>query len=866
MPSKKYDVGILGWWYGKNYGSILTYYGLNRAIAGLGYKVLMVHEPLGYNGYRVKWPDDILSMKFARRVGYEYTAQKHFSKLPQLNDEAGTFIVGSDQLWNPRIGRVNDDLFLDFVSPENRRIAYGTSFGNRGINKFKPEFIAKHSENLQKFSAISVREDYAIETARTAFGVEATQVVDPVFLLSRDDYENLAQKAGVTVPDRPYLAVFYLDPTPEKRDVALAIADKLGLQTILVIPNPDEGRKLVTGIFTDPRFHILPEDAPENFLQTYRKATYVVTDSFHGSAFAVIFKKPFSSIYNTHRGADRFKSLMGSLGFGETRRVFETDSADKIRANPHVDLAIDFTTADQFIAQARKQSLAWLKNALSGKSERGDLLGAIRGALLPGAKGKPETSSSQRVDLPAFEANNAGWTITEKKNATSLTVAPGAAIRGNLVWCSLPFELLKQEAYRLTIRWRLRTSGNGVNLHIRNPETGKFRVIGTVAVKGRTGALRTDTADFVVPEEGFDQFMLGAVHFSGREGGAEVESINVQEIPRSAVQVAPKGPSHAELSLKLALEDNDRFVNAHAKSVSTRAPGGARARIMFHAHAIEKGLSRSNFRGGFGKIAVPGLAKEMNSWLAVGRSPDDIFFRSGASVMNAYFKRHREVRVDVSEFRDLFAPAVRTLIDEADGLQGGVLSATSSREPVVETNPENRFLDVVYGRRSVRDFPREPVSDEDIRRAVQIAMQAPSVCNRQAARVHRIDDPAAIRAALEVQGGFAGYDMPPKLLLITSDLNAFLFASERNQPYVDGGLFMMALLLGLQHVGLGSCSLNTAMNTERADKIRKILGIPDNEVFISFVAVGHYDPAVLTPQSKRVSVDDLLILHGKNGR
>lgn len=98
MPSKKYDVGILGWWYGKNYGSILTYYGLNRAIAGLGYKVLMVHEPLGYNGYRVKWPDDILSMKFARRVGYEYTAQKHFSKLPQLNDEAGTFIVGSDQL------------------------------------------------------------------------------------------------------------------------------------------------------------------------------------------------------------------------------------------------------------------------------------------------------------------------------------------------------------------------------------------------------------------------------------------------------------------------------------------------------------------------------------------------------------------------------------------------------------------------------------------------------------------------------------------------------------------------------------------------------------------------------------------------
>ncbi len=167
-PEQTYDVGILGWWYGKNYGSILTYYGLNRAIEELGFRTLMVHEPLGYNGYRVLWPDDILSVEFARRVGYHYTTQMHFSELPALNARAGTFIVGSDQLWNPLIGRVNDDLFLDFVSPENRRLAYATSFGNRGTTKFKPDFIQKHSANLQKFNAISVREGYAVDTARAA--------------------------------------------------------------------------------------------------------------------------------------------------------------------------------------------------------------------------------------------------------------------------------------------------------------------------------------------------------------------------------------------------------------------------------------------------------------------------------------------------------------------------------------------------------------------------------------------------------------------------------------------------------------------------------------------------------------------------
>ena len=131
-PKNKYDVAVLGWWYGKNYGSILTYYGLNRAIENLGRSVLMVHEPLGYNGFRVRWPDDILSMDFARRTGYQYTEQMHYSQLGQLNELADTFVVGSDQLWNPLIGRVNDDLFLDFVAPDRNRVAYGTSFGNRG--------------------------------------------------------------------------------------------------------------------------------------------------------------------------------------------------------------------------------------------------------------------------------------------------------------------------------------------------------------------------------------------------------------------------------------------------------------------------------------------------------------------------------------------------------------------------------------------------------------------------------------------------------------------------------------------------------------------------------------------------------------
>lgn len=859
---KKYDVGILGWWYGKNYGSILTYYGLNKAIGRLGYDVLMVHEPMGYDSWRVKWPENIVSIDFAKRAGYNYTEQQHYSKLPALNARVGAFVVGSDQLWNPLIGRVNDDLFLDFVGPENKRIAYATSFGNRDAKKFKPDFVARHSRNLKQFDAISVREEYAVATARQVFDVEATQVLDPVFLLSRQEYEDLADRATTKVSG-DYLAVFFLDPTPEKKRVAEAIADKLGLKTIVVVPNPSDGREPTRKLFKESRFEVLREDSPENFLHTYRNAQYVVTDSFHGSAFAVIFGRPFSSIYNTKRGVDRFKNLMKSLGFGETRRVHETDGPAEIAGNRHVARDVDFTKANRHIETEREISLNWLKAALALPKQAAAGPGD---AETPPAGTQPQIrpagDSAGLVGKPGFTASNAAWRIAALKDATELSVTPGMSLRGNVVWCDLPVVLRKQQAYRLTIDWTLRSTRPAVNLHIRNPGTGKFHVIGNVATAGRSAARRRDMVEFVAPNDGFTQFMLGAIHFEGKHAGAEIAGIAVEEIPAVAA-TAPqqKLPTHAGKALELALKDNDRFVNFYAPGAAARGISSARARLMFHSHAIEKGLSRSDFRPGFGKIAVPSLAREMNGWIAAGRKADDPFFRIAASVMQAYFDRHSRVRADVSEFRKLFNAAILDLIAKADDRQGGVVTADAVREARIEANQDRRFLDVVYGRRSVREFTAKPVRDEEIRAAVQIAMQAPSVCNRQAARVHQFEDSAVIQAALDLQGGFSGYKMPPRLLLVTCDLASFLFAAERNQAFIDGGLFMMTLLLGLEQMGIGSCCLNTAMSAEREAAIRKILKVPESEVFIAFVAAGHFDPKILTPQSKRMAVDEVLVRH-----
>ncbi|PWH05286.1 hypothetical protein DEO23_14560 [Brachybacterium endophyticum] len=854
-PKKTFDVAVVGWWYGKNYGSILTYYGLNRAIESLGHSVLMVHEPLGYNGWRVEWPDDIVSMEFARRVGYEYTEQAHFRELPALNQKARAFVVGSDQLWNPLIGRVNSDLFLDFVDEKNDRVAYATSFGNRGTKKFTPEFIAQHAAHLQRFKAISVREGYAIDTARDIFGAKADLVVDPVFLLPQEHYSELADKATIS-PEGDYLAVFFLDPTEEKRNVAQAIADKLGVESIRVIPNPDDGIEHCRTIWADePRAHILDEDRPENFLRTYRDAGYVVTDSFHGSAFATIFEKPFSSIFNAKRGADRFKNLMSSLGFGESRRVRETDTAADIEADPNVTREIDFSTARSYIESGRASSTEWLRDALDPKTEGS-------AALYP----------HQRFTLtaPEFTTAGDGWKIQKRAKQTRLRVSRGGNVLGNLVWTDLPEPLHKGSAYQLTLDWTPTTDAKTVNLHVRNPETGRFRVVGRVSVPEGKAQPRTDTITFPIDEDGATQFMLGGIHFAGRKAGADIRSVTIERIPTGALPAAPAKPKggapskgFAAQARTLALKDHERQVRSFQHARSPEGVSGARARMIFHAHAIEKGLSRSNFRPGFGQRAVPGLAKEMNAWLAADHPTDDDFLQSSATVMNVYFDRHDSLGTDVSHFRQLFSPASQEIIDAAVVGEGGVLPAQQEREITEETDPGRPFLEVMYGRRSVREYTDQPVQDSEIARAVQIAMQAPSVCNRQGARVHQFEDPTVIKEVLDIQGGFAGYEMPPRLLLVTADLDAFLFAPERNQPFVDGGLFMMSLLLGLTQVGLGSVPLNTAMGTEKETAIRKLIDIPDHEVFISFIGVGHYQQDVLVPRSKRTGVDHALVKHQK---
>lgn len=312
---------------------------------------------------------------------------------------------------------------------------------------------------------------------------------------------------------------------------------------------------------------------------------------------------------------------------------------------------------------------------------------------------------------------------------------------------------------------------------------------------------------------------------------------------------------HAIRAAVLTLTDHRRFHRHAASAGQPRNLGNDRALIMYYTHSVEKGLSRQDFRPNFGIRPISALAQLMNDWIAGGSAPSDTFFTAACSAMRGYFDRHAGLGVDISEKQDLFSAPVQTLISGAVPT-GGVRHISTER-------PENRsFSELAATRVSMREFSADRVDPTLIEQAVQVALCSPSACNRQSARVHLVTDPVRIDQLLKLQAGLGGYDRPPVLLLITSEASCFVEATERNQPFVDGGLFAMSLLYALEDSGLGSCALTAMLWHKRARAVREILDLPESECLVTFVAVGHKPPESVIPFSRREVASEILKIHG----
>lgn len=171
--------------------------------------------------------------------------------------------------------------------------------------------------------------------------------------------------------------------------------------------------------------------------------------------------------------------------------------------------------------------------------------------------------------------------------------------------------------------------------------------------------------------------------------------------------------------------------------------------------------------------------------------------------------------------------------------------------------------DFFSSRRSVRNFDPERVpSDEELSQGVELARNTPSVCNRQPYRVHWYRDRSQIEAILRIQNGATGFaHVIPAVGVVTARRAMFVGPDERNQRWVDGGLFAMTLVWAFHALGLSTCMLNWALPGVSSKRLRDVADIPQGEDIVVLIALGHARDGARVARSEKRETDDLSQIH-----
>lgn len=342
-----FDVALVLMW-SQNYGNALTNYALYTHLTKEGYRVLAL------DNYSTLRPIGIMG-KFAEKT-YELSSQYFRDRdCRALNDSCDCFIVGSDQNWNYGYqlwGKYGNYCYLDFVQEGKKKLSYGTSFGQPSASIPAEKGIPL----FQRFDAISVREEFGVSLCREKYGIEAQKVVDPVFLLSREEYENLASHSN-REEEEPFIMVYILDPTERKRKLCLKLQEQLGgIKLINILDcNPlNEDYNRIVMEFD----HIRCRLPLENWLYYMQHCQYVITDSFHGTCFSMMFQKPFVTVKN--RENSRFTTFEGYDAI--KKRIINEDSEWYL---DEWTKEIDYTSAWKQISGEIEESKLYLQKHLA---------------------------------------------------------------------------------------------------------------------------------------------------------------------------------------------------------------------------------------------------------------------------------------------------------------------------------------------------------------------------------------------------------------------------------------------------------------------------------------------------------------------
>lgn len=364
-------IGILTWLHNGNYGSILQAYALQKALRNQGYQT----ENIDYAPSTVKKVENLIKNKNSLKLFLEkwdaYCAkkvagsprelsekQKKFDdfrenyinitrrysspkEVATIDGEFDAYICGSDQIWSPVL--LNPVFYFDFLSDTERKIAYACSFG---VSSIKGKKATKITNYLNRFDYISVRESSGCEIVKSLTGKVVPVMPDPTLLLQRTDWDKVS-KYNLNLNN--YIFCYFLSWNEDYWKYVENVSQQLGYQ-IVIVPSVKQTYQV--------NAKILKNIGPEEWVGLIKNASYVITDSFHGTVFSIIYNKPFTVL----------KRFSDDNPRSQNSRIYTLlehyNLTNRLGTNTDIFNLQEYTKVNSQVECDRRYALEWLNSVL----------------------------------------------------------------------------------------------------------------------------------------------------------------------------------------------------------------------------------------------------------------------------------------------------------------------------------------------------------------------------------------------------------------------------------------------------------------------------------------------------------------------
>lgn len=275
----------------------------------------------------------------------QYRSMDDLYNNPPLYD---IYMTGSDQVWNPSSSSNIEPYFLTFAPKGAKRVSYAASFG---VNEIDESLQPLYTQFLNAYDGISVRESGGCELVKQLSGKEATWVLDPTLLLTRSDWMNVAK----TYPHIPqhYVLIYQLSDSPAIVSLAKRISKEKKMPVLRIA-------KRAYCVESEEGILNILDAGPSEFISLIAGADYVLTNSFHGTAFSVNMGVPFWAVVSAKKkNNSRMESLLGLLGL-EGRILQDDCNINEI----NIDASIQYEMVSRNLSAERHKSESFLREVL----------------------------------------------------------------------------------------------------------------------------------------------------------------------------------------------------------------------------------------------------------------------------------------------------------------------------------------------------------------------------------------------------------------------------------------------------------------------------------------------------------------------